>query len=55
MFEKESFGFVFLEVMVCGVLCIGINIGGIFEVIEYEKIGYICEVGDVEDVVSKVI
>lgn len=33
LLEKESFGFVLLEVMVCGVFCIGIWVGGILEVI----------------------
>lgn len=47
--EKESFGLVLLEAMACGVPCIGTNIGGIPEVIEHEKTGYICEVGDVEE------
>ncbi|RBN37299.1 N-acetyl-alpha-D-glucosaminyl L-malate synthase BshA, partial [Priestia megaterium] len=40
--EKESFGLVLLEAMACGVPCIGTNIGGIPEVIEHEKTGYIC-------------
>ncbi|MEI4525354.1 N-acetyl-alpha-D-glucosaminyl L-malate synthase BshA [Priestia megaterium] len=53
--EKESFGLVLLEAMACGVPCIGTNIGGIPEVIEHEKTGYICEVGDVEDAASKAI
>ncbi|MCM3772026.1 MULTISPECIES: N-acetyl-alpha-D-glucosaminyl L-malate synthase BshA [Priestia] len=53
--EKESFGLVLLEAMACGVPCIGTNIGGIPEVIEHEKTGYICEVGDVEEAASKAI
>ena len=53
--EKESFGLVLLEAMACGVPCIGTNTGGIPEVIEHEKTGYICEVGDVEEAASKAI
>ena len=45
--SKESFGLVLLEAMACGVPCIGTNIGGIPEVIEHGKTGYICELGDV--------
>lgn len=45
--SKESFGLVLLEAMACGVPCIGTNIGGIPEVIEHGKTGYICDLGDV--------
>jgi N-acetyl-alpha-D-glucosaminyl L-malate synthase BshA len=53
--EKESFGLVALEAMACGVPCIGTNIGGIPEVIQHGKAGYICEVGDIEDIAGKAI
>ncbi len=53
--EKESFGLVLLEAMACGVPCIGTNVGGIPEVIEHEKTGYICEVGDIEEAANKAI
>lgn len=46
--EKESFGLVLLEAMIHGVPCIGTNIGGIPEVIEDGKNGYIVELGDIE-------
>ncbi len=46
--EKESFGLVLLEAMACGVPCIGTNIGGIPEVINHGKTGYICELGDID-------
>lgn len=49
MSEKESFGLVLLEAMACGVPCIGTNIGGIPEVIEHGKNGYLCELGDVDE------
>lgn len=48
MSEKESFGLVLLEAMACGVPCIGTNIGGIPEVIDHNKNGFIVEMGAVE-------
>ena len=44
--QKESFGLVLLEAMACKVPCIGTNVGGIPEVIDHEKTGYIVELGD---------
>ncbi|MRX70973.1 N-acetyl-alpha-D-glucosaminyl L-malate synthase BshA [Bacillus lacus] len=51
--QKESFGLVLLEAMACGVPCIGTDIGGIPEVIKDGVTGYICEVGSIEEIVSK--
>lgn len=46
--EKEAFGLVLLEGFSCGVPAIGTNIGGIPEVIEDGKNGYLVEIGDVQ-------
>lgn len=53
--EKESFGLVALEAMACGVPCIGTNIGGIPEVITDGETGYICKLGDIEEMAAKAI
>lgn len=53
--EKESFGLVLLEAMACGVPCIGTNIGGIPEVIVHEETGYICNLGDIEEISHRAI
>ncbi|MBT2582062.1 N-acetyl-alpha-D-glucosaminyl L-malate synthase BshA [Planococcus sp. ISL-109] len=46
MSEKEAFGLVLLEAMACGVPAIGTRIGGIPEIIEPGKNGYLVELGD---------
>ncbi len=53
--EKESFGLVALEGMACGVPCIGTRIDGIPEVIEDGYNGFLCELGNTDDVADKAL
>ncbi|OLN23222.1 N-acetyl-alpha-D-glucosaminyl L-malate synthase BshA [Domibacillus antri] len=53
--EKESFGLVALEAMACGVPCVGTDAGGIPEVIEDGRNGFICPVGDIEAISAAAI
>jgi N-acetyl-alpha-D-glucosaminyl L-malate synthase BshA len=46
--ELESFGLAALEAMACEVVPIATRVGGVPEVIEHGKSGYLAEVGDVE-------
>lgn len=45
--DKESFGLVLLEAMACEVPCIGTNVGGVPEVIEHNKTGYLVAPRDI--------
>jgi N-acetyl-alpha-D-glucosaminyl L-malate synthase BshA len=46
--ELESFGLAALEAMACEVVPIATRVGGVPEVIEHGKSGYLAEVGDVD-------
>jgi len=46
--DLESFGLAALEAMACEVIPIATRVGGIPEVIEHEKSGFLANVGDVE-------
>lgn len=51
--EKESFGLAALEAMACEVPVISSNTGGLPELIQQGKNGYMSNVGDVEDMAEK--
>ncbi|MFC5603275.1 N-acetyl-alpha-D-glucosaminyl L-malate synthase BshA [Sporosarcina koreensis] len=51
--EKEAFGLVLLEGFACGVPAIATNIGGIPEVVEDGKNGFLVELGDVKAAAEK--
>jgi L-malate glycosyltransferase len=46
--QLESFGLAALEAMACEVVPIATNVGGVPEVIDHGKTGFLAEVGDVE-------
>lgn len=53
--EKESFGLAALEAMVHGVPVISSNAGGLPEVNKEGVSGFLCEIGDVEEMAQKAI
>lgn len=53
--EKESFGLAALEAMACGVPVIATNTGGIPEVVEHGKSGFLSKIGDVKDMAQNSI
>jgi L-malate glycosyltransferase len=53
--ELESFGLAALEAMACQVVPISTNAGGVPEVIQHGKTGFLAEVGDVETMATYAI
>jgi N-acetyl-alpha-D-glucosaminyl L-malate synthase BshA len=53
--ELESFGLAALEGMACKVVPIATNVGGVPEVIEHGRSGYLAKVGDVESMAGYAI
>jgi N-acetyl-alpha-D-glucosaminyl L-malate synthase BshA len=53
--ENESFGLAALEAMACEVPVISTNIGGLPEVNIQGETGYLCKLGDVDDMAAKAI
>ncbi len=50
--QSESFGLSALEALACGVPVIGSRTGGLPEVVEHGKTGFLSEIGDVEGMVN---
>lgn len=53
--EKESFGLAALEAMACEVPLISSNAGGIPELNITGETGFVCEIGDIEDMTAKAL
>ncbi|MFY0625561.1 MAG: N-acetyl-alpha-D-glucosaminyl L-malate synthase BshA [Reichenbachiella sp.] len=51
--EKESFGLAALEAMACEVPLVSTNAGGLPELNKHGVSGYLCDVGDIDDMADK--
>src|SRR5699024_9519398 len=52
---KESFGLAMLEAMYCGAIPVGSTAGGISEVIQHGKTGYVVEIGNYKQAAEHLI
>ena len=53
--EAESFGLVALEAMAAGVPVVSSNVGGLSELNKEGVTGFLCEVGDVNEMAAKAL
>jgi N-acetyl-alpha-D-glucosaminyl L-malate synthase BshA len=52
--ESESFGLAALESLILGVPVVAYNVGGLQEVVEHGKNGFLCELGNIEKMAENV-
>ena len=53
--EMESFGLAALEAMASGVIPIGTRVGGVPELIDHDRTGFLCNIGDIDAMAARAI